>query len=181
MDKIITLIIVYYLFKSLFRFLSGEQGKNKGTTRQPPIPPHRPTPSPPIKSETRSAPRPDFPSSWREVGQVLTDLKRQANEQKGIKIPHETPHQQLRITQHIKKEKDDQEDQSPAQKQMPPKGHIKETSSPDMTKIVQEDKIERDYISFDQPGLFLQGIILSEILRPPMAMRNHLVPPYLRG
>jgi len=107
MDKIITLIIVFYIFKSLFRFLSGEQGKTKGTTWQPPIPPHRPTPAPPTKSEPRSAPRLYFPSSWREIGQVLTDLKRQADEQKGIKIPHETPHQQMKTTQHKKEKKDE--------------------------------------------------------------------------
>jgi hypothetical protein len=87
----------------------------------------------------------------------------------------------MKTTQHKEEKKDDQEDQSPAQKQMPPKRRIKETGPPDKAKIIQEDKIESDYIPFDQPGLFLQGIILSEILRPPLARRNHSVPPYLRG
>jgi hypothetical protein len=184
MDKIITFIIISYIvYKFFSRFLSGEEGEEKGTHRHPPIPPHRKAPFPPSKTETRPASSPDFSSIWREVSQSLRDLKRQAEGQKeGIKIPEKIPipHREVSVTQHTKRIKDAQKDRASIQKKIHPKKLTEETVPFGKAKTIREEKIERDYISFDQPGLFLQGIILSEILRPPMARRNHLLPPYLR-
>lgn len=185
MDKIIAFIIVsYIIFKTFSRFLSGGEGEKKGTSRQPPFPPPRKAPFPPLETKTRSAPSPDFPSTWREVGQILRDLKREAEgKQEGIKnkISEKIPHQEVNVTQHKKIRKDDQKDRYSFQKKMHPKKHTEWMFPIDRSKTIGEERIERDYISFDQPGLFLQGIILTEILLPPMARRNHLLPPYLRG
>jgi hypothetical protein len=181
MDKLIFLIVIYYIFKSLFRFLSGDQGKKKETTWQPPTHPHRPAPSPTAKSRTDSGPYADFPSNWSEIKQVFTEIKRQAEGQKDFKTPHEIPNHQVSVPQYKKGKKDDQQDQVSLKKQMPQKMLAEETTPLSKPRIVHEVNIETGFVSFDQPGLFLQGIILSEVLRPPLARRDHFVPPYMRG
>lgn len=188
MDKIITLIIIFYILRSVYRFISKEaedKKDTKGASRQPHIPTARPTPSPYSKTGAgRPAPRQDFPSTWREVGQILRDLKREAEEkQEGIKIHDEIPilRQKESAIQHTKRIKDTQKEGASIQKKVHPKKLTEETVSLGKAKIIRKDKIEMAEIAFDQPGLFLQGIILSEILRPPMVRRNHLLPPYLRG
>ncbi len=178
MDKIITFIIIsYIIIKSLSRFLSGEAEEKK---RKPPS-------SLPSKAETRPAPHPDFPSTWREVGQILRDLKREAEgQQEGIKIPEQIPHGEVSITKQREGigniiRKDDQKERVSIKKRMRPKKLKEGVAQIAKAKTIREEKIERAGIPFDQPGIFLQGIILSEILGPPVARRNHLLPPCLRG
>jgi hypothetical protein len=75
-----------------------------------------------------------------------------------------------------------QEEGISGQKRKPQGIHDKGLLPPAEPRAVSEDKREMtDTICFDEPGLFLQGIILAEVLRPPLSRRKHLMPPYLRG
>ena len=183
-DKIITLIVLYYVLKFIYRLISKEEEKKRDAGRQPHIPPARPTPPPSPKTETRTSPRPNFSSTWREISQVLRDLKSEMEgRQDGIKIPEKipAPHQEVTVTHHTKRIKAAQKDRAFNQKRIHPKKLTEEKVPLVKAKTIREEKIERYHIYFDQPGLFLQGIILAEILRPPMARRDHLLPPYMRG
>ncbi|MGA1864463.1 MAG: hypothetical protein ACMUHX_05325 [bacterium] len=187
-DKIIILIIIFFVFKSVFRFFSEEEEKKRKAGSQSHIPPVRTTHPPPSKTETGRPPSgQDLPLTWSEIRKVLRDLKTEAEgKQGGFKIPEEFPARQPEAifiqTQHEEIRREDQKAPSPVHKKIRPKKVTGETVSLVKEKAVRKDKIKGAEISFDQPGLLIQGIILSEILRPPVAIRsNRLLPPYLRG
>lgn len=184
--EFITLIIIFIIFKSLSSFFSEEEKKKREAGRQSHIPPAHPTYPPSSKTGTsRPSSGQDLPLTWGEIGKVLRDLKREAEgKQGGFKIPEELPasHQEVSVTQHKEIRREDRKAPSPVHKKVRPKKFIEETVSLVKKETIRKDKIEGTEISFDQPGLLIQGIILSEILRPPVAIRsNNLLPPYLRG
>ncbi|MGA1840979.1 MAG: hypothetical protein ACMUIU_10170 [bacterium] len=184
--EFIALIIIFIIFKSLSSFFSGEEEKKRQAGRQPHIPPARPTYPPYSKTETGRPPSgQDLPLTWSEIGKVLRDLKREAaGKQVGFKTPDEipVPHQEASVTQHKEIRREDQKAPSPVHKKIRPKKVTRETVSLVKEKTIRKDKIEGAEISFEQPGLLIQGIILSEILRPPVAIRSNRLPPhYLRG
>jgi hypothetical protein len=184
MDKIITLIILFYVFKKIYRFLTGaSERQHQGSVPHPPSRDQKP-PDTSI-SKTSPPPHPTFPSTFRDFVQVLTDIKRQMDEQRVGKTSEQIPPQDIEVSEQLKSEKLKVE--SHLQKKKGPIQGMKqkicsgERMLPDEAKMIRADKIEMEAISFDQPGIFLQGIILSEILRPPLARRIPFKPPYLRG
>ena len=178
MDKLIVIIVLYYVFKHLFRFLTTDQERRKGTTPHPPSghyqPPHRPPVSPASKGGRGTPHTPDFPKNLREFGQILKDLKWEAEIPRRTGIQQRAPRQVFPQVETGVKKKAVQKRPPSDQRERP---GTREEVRGDDTEPMRE---ERATIPFDQPESFLHGIILSEILRPPISMRVPRLPPYMR-
>lgn len=184
MDKLIIIIVLYYVFKHLFRFLTSDQERGKGTTLHPPSghyqPPHGPPVSPASKGGRVSPRPPDFPKNLREFGQILKDLKWEAANIRREGPPQQAPQQIFPQVQTGGRKREAQKRPLSVQRERPAMVVAEGKVSADDIRAIQEEKTTEFSIGFDQPELFLHGIILSEILRPPISMRVPLVPPYMR-
>ena len=182
-NEIITLIIIFFIFKSLYTFFSEEEKKKREAGRQSDIPPAHTTYPPSSKIGTRiPSSGQDLPLTWSEIGKVLRDLKRESEGKFRIPEGLPAPQPEVSVTQHKEIRGEDRKAPSPVHKKVRPRKFLEESVSLVKKETIRKDKIEGTEISFDQPGLLIQGIILSEILRPPVAIRsNRLLPPYLRG
>ena len=178
MDRIITIIIILYIFKKLYEAISGDQRGGKGTPTYPNLPrSQRPSSSTTVKSQT-GHPHPGAPKGWQDMRRILTDQKRISEAQKGADTLKGIPRNPIKAE---KQEIRFQGKRAPSQENMAKEEAAERQMPSTESKIVPQEKLERDIISFDQPGLFLQGIILSEILGPPVSMKNHIMSPYMRG
>ena len=178
MDKLIIIIVLYYVFKHLFRFLTADQERRKGTTvHQPSVhhrPPHRPPVSPASKGGRVTPHAPDFPKNLREFGQILKDLKWEAEIPRGTSPQQRAPRQVFPQVEPGGRKRAEQKRPLSGQRERPGTGE--EVRGDDIEPMREE----RATIPFDQPESFLHGIILSEILRPPISMRVPRLPPYMR-
>ena len=83
MDRIITIIIILYIFKKIYEAISGDQKGEKGTPTHPNLPRSKqPTSSTTVKSQT-GHPHPVAPKGWEDLRRILTDQKRISEAQKG--------------------------------------------------------------------------------------------------
>ena len=180
MDRIITIIIILYIFKKFYEAFSGDQGGKRGSTPHPTLPgTQRPSPSTTTKDQTGHLPR-AVPKGRPDIRQVLTEFKRAQEMDKERQGLHGIPRQRMTPIRAEREKIRAQEEGISVQKRES-KG-VQDKGPPSAPKLVSEDKREMtDMISFDEPGLFLQGIILAEVLRPPVSRRKHLMPPYMRG
>ncbi|MGA1791150.1 MAG: hypothetical protein ACMUIM_06670 [bacterium] len=180
MDRIITIIIILYIFKKFYEAFSGDQGEKRGSTPHPPLPgTQRPSPSTTAKDQTGHFP-PVAPKGRQDIRQVLTEFKKAQEMDKERQGLQGIPRQRMTPIKAEREKTQAQEEGISVQKREPKGMHDKGPHS--APKVVSKDNREiTDIISFDEPGLFLQGIILAEVLRPPVSRRKHLMPPYLRG
>jgi hypothetical protein len=58
---------------------------------------------------------------------------------------------------------------------------LKPPPSPAKVEMSRDETAEEGILFFDDPAMLWQGIIISEILRPPLARRNPFLVPYQRG
>jgi hypothetical protein len=76
MNRIITIIIILYIFKKFYEAFSGDQGGKRGSTPHPPLPgTQRPSPSTTVKDQTGHS-HPAAPKGRPDIRQVLTEFKR---------------------------------------------------------------------------------------------------------
>ena len=181
MDRIITIIIALYIFKKFYEAFSRDQRGKRGGTPHPPLPGQRPSPPTTVKDQAGHS-HPAVPKGRPDIRQVLTEFKKALELEdanlglEGIPrlkaTPIKTGREKIRA----------QEEGVSDQKGKPQGTHGRESLPPDESKMVSEDKREMtDMIHLDEPEILLQGIILAEVLRPPLSRRTHLMPPYLRG
>ena len=168
MDKIIFYIIIFYFISIISRFFKD---KGKKGRRQPPglppqpsryPPPTRPSPLPFPRRDTGRPPGPILTPQETEALHILKDWETRAGRLKSRKLEQPIPAKKSE-TARVKKE-------------------VK--SIPKMIKPAVGKKIgvlAEARAFFHDPEEVRQGIIISEILRPPLARRNPLLPPFLRG
>jgi len=171
MDKIVFYIIIFYFISVISRILKD---KGKKGRRLPPGLPPKPSRYPPPTRTSRPSPLP-FPSkdAGKPPGTILTP---QENEALHILKDWETRAGRLKSRK--------LEQPIPAKKSG---ALLSKTDEKPILKIVKPAFGEKaglptvDKTFFHNAEEVRQGIIISEILRPPLARRNPLLPPFLRG
>jgi hypothetical protein len=167
MDKIVFSIIIFYFISVVSRILKD---KGKKGRRQPPglppqpsryPPPTRPSPLPFPQKDTGRPPAPILTPQETEALHILKDWETRAGRLKSRKLEQPLPAKKTADAR-FKTEK-------PILKMIKPAVEKK-------AGVPAEDKT-----FFHNPEQVRQGIIISEILRPPLARRNPLLPPFLRG
>ena len=168
MDKIIFYIIIFYFISVISRILKDKS--KKGKRQLPGLPPHpsrfpqptRPSPLPFPQKDTGRSPGTILTPQEREALHILKDWETRAGRLKSRKREQPIP---------AKKSKD---------------ARVKKEEKP-ILKIVKPAAAKKVGVPAEARILFhtaaevRQGIIISEILRPPLARRNPLLPPFLRG
>ena len=221
MDRIVELILIFYLISIFLRFLKKGQ---KSKDRQPfPYPrPTRPAPPPPPSPTTtrrgESMPQPwPRPSSRRVVEMprrpvftskkdqdaldILAEWERRARGQRAETQTegategtsgHGTPLEEVRVSTVERPAKRPSPDIVPGEdlwRVQPGVQEIKTealqappTPSPAARpEIYQEESAEEEMPFLGHPAMLWQGIVISEILRPPLARRSPFSWPYLQG
>ena len=166
MDKIIFYIILFYFISIFFRFLKDKDKKKRGQRPTlPPQPSHYPAPTrpPPRPSRQEGLGKPSRPiltPQEREALHILDEWEIRASRLKSrIPVPPR-PTKKREISRA-------KTDEKPVLKREKP--------------MVKEKITAPEEAFFSRPADVKQGIIISEILRPPLARRNLFLPPYLRG
>ena len=168
MDKIIFYIIIFYFISVISRIFK-DKGK-KGRRQPPGLPPHpsryppptRPSPLPFPQKDTGRPPGPILTPQETEALHILKDWETRAGRLKSRKIEQPIPAKKSEALRSKTEEK-------PSLKMIKP-AVVKKAGVPAETEAF-----------FHNPAEVRQGIIISEILRPPLARRNPLLPPFLRG
>lgn len=168
MDKIIFYIIIFYFISVISRILKdkGKKGRRlpPGLPPQPSRypPPTHPSPLPFPQKDAGRPPGPILTPHEREALHILKDWETRAGRLKSRKLEEQLS---------TKKSED---------------ARVK-TEEKSITKIIKPAVAKKAGVPFEYKTLFhnpaevRQGIIISEILRPPLARRNPLLPPFLRG
>lgn len=191
MDRIILLIVLYFIVKKIYRFLTNEtdgQTKKQRPRHTYPIPANQHMPHPDAKSTAKPSSVAEVEPKGAEHPKILTDIMQVLKDLEGEQKLQNTG-KTLEVPSHKTGEFRKHSDIGAEKTHTPVEGEDFDYAIQEGKKVALKPQEslnaiiskEKEGLYFDELIAVRQGIIMSEILRPPLVIRNTFAPPYIRG